>query len=520
VFAETMEMSTYYPAATNITNVDRFHANRESVGNAYNPTNVPDGNLPDGYLVVANRVGIGLANPAMRLEVRDSAGGTVSRFYSDAAGVNQGLAITTNLAAPFVTTLVSGGTNAGDLAFSTAAGAAVTERMRLQAATGNFGIATNNPTSSLSLGGEAVRTISMERRTGNNADGLGLLVRAGGGSAGGNNRTGGTISISGGIATGNGSSSVVFQTATAGAGGNADRIPTTKMTILGNGNVGINTGAPGARLDVAEATAGVFAIRGINTAASSNGIFGQGTSIAIQAQGGTLGVVSTGTTGGAQFTGSGANSYGLFSQGQLYGTYSQGNQSLNSYGVVAIGGLIGAYGTANRPTSYGGYFTGTTHGVFAQSTGAAGTIGIRAAGRNGALIVGSNGYGVQGSGTTFDFYATGAGINYGAPSSLRWKRNVRSIDNALLKINQLRGVYFDWDPSHGGAHDLGVVAEEVGKVFPEIVAYDPNGVDVDAVDYTKLAPALIEAVKELSRKVDALEAEVKTLKEEKARGRK
>jgi hypothetical protein len=66
----------------------------------------------------------------------------------------------------------------------------------------------------------------------------------------------------------------------------------------------------------------------------------------------------------------------------------------------------------------------------------------------------------------YDFYAAGAGINYGSSSSRRWKKNVEPIADPLGKLSQVRGVYFDWDAAHGGAHDVGMIAEEVGKVLP------------------------------------------------------
>jgi hypothetical protein len=111
------------------------------------------------------------------------------------------------------------------------------------------------------------------------------------------------------------------------------------------------------------------------------------------------------------------------------------------------------------------------------------------------------GAGVQGYGfdpTGFDFYAGGPGINYGAASSIRWKSKVQAIDQPLDKLSRLRGVYFDWDAEHGGHHDIGMIAEEVGKVLPEIVNYEANGVDAHGMDYSKLTPLLVEALKELS----------------------
>ena len=55
-------------------------------------------------------------------------------------------------------------------------------------------------------------------------------------------------------------------------------------------------------------------------------------------------------------------------------------------------------------------------------------------------------------------------------SSRRWKENIRLIDNALAKVERLRGVYYDW--KEGKSHDIGLIAEEVGEVIPEVVTYE------------------------------------------------
>jgi hypothetical protein len=89
----------------------------------------------------------------------------------------------------------------------------------------------------------------MERNVGG-ASGQDLTLRAGGAKAAQTNKIGGDLYLQSGISTGNNTSNIFLQTATAGSSGTADNTPTTKMTILGNGNVGINTITPGSSLDV------------------------------------------------------------------------------------------------------------------------------------------------------------------------------------------------------------------------------------------------------------------------------
>jgi hypothetical protein len=115
---------------------------------------------------------------------------------------------------------------------------------------------------------------------------------------------------------------------------------------------------------------------------------------------------------------------------------------------------------------------------------------------------GSSGIGVYGDGQASDFYAGGPGIDYDSPSSIRWKRDIKVIDEPLEKVLRLRGVYFNWDAEHGGHHNVGMVAEEVGKVLPEIVSYEQNGIDARGMDYGKLTPLLVEAVKALKTEID------------------
>ena len=90
-------------------------------------------------------------------------------------------------------------------------------------------------------------------------------------------------------------------------------------------------------------------------------------------------------------------------------------------------------------------------------------------------------------------------------SDERLKDNIKIIDNALSKVNLLRGVEFDWNSNQSTytGHDVGVVAQDVERVVPEIVNTRENG--YKAVKYEKIVPVLIEAIKELSEKVTLLE---------------
>lgn len=166
-----------------------------------------------------------------------------------------------------------------------------TEWMRILS-TGQVGILTSTPTNTLSFGGDATRTISVERNT--TTSGSNLNVLAGGALSGGTDLNGGTLSLRGGVSTGTGSSSIQFQTASAQtASSSTDNTPATRMTIAGTGNVGIGVGSPLGTLDISATRSGTpgstgaqLEVRGIvftdtGTAASGTAPSFSGTRFAI-----------------------------------------------------------------------------------------------------------------------------------------------------------------------------------------------------------------------------------------------
>jgi hypothetical protein len=93
-------------------------------------------------------------------------------------------------------------------------------------------------------------------------------------------------------------------------------------------------------------------------------------------------------------------------------------------------------------------------------------------------------------------------------SSRRWKTNIQTLYGALAKVEQLRGVSYDLKAN--GQHELGVIAEEVGAVVPEVVTWEKNGKDAQSVDYGRLTALLIEAMKEQQREIQQQQAEFRT----------
>tara|TARA_R100000951_G_scaffold16447_1_gene12957 strand:+ start:783 stop:2642 length:1860 start_codon:yes stop_codon:yes gene_type:complete len=99
-------------------------------------------------------------------------------------------------------------------------------------------------------------------------------------------------------------------------------------------------------------------------------------------------------------------------------------------------------------------------------------------------------------------------------SDIRLKDNVKTIENGLDKVCSLRGVSYTWNAgSREGKRDLGVIAQEVEAVIPEIVREKEltlvDGESYKTVDYEKLVGVLIEAVKELKEEIDELKGDKK-----------
>ncbi|MGA1826464.1 MAG: tail fiber domain-containing protein, partial [bacterium] len=103
-------------------------------------------------------------------------------------------------------------------------------------------------------------------------------------------------------------------------------------------------------------------------------------------------------------------------------------------------------------------------------------------------------------------------------SDIRLKEDITPIDNALEKVTALRGVGFKWRVEEYPEKDLtdgrkiGLIAQEVEEVLPEVVSTDDEG--YKAVEYGNLVGVLVEAVKELQAQNKALEAENELIRRE------
>ncbi len=252
------------------------------------------------------------------------------------------------------------------------------------------------------------------------------------------------------------------------------------------------------------------------------------------------------TSSGYSSTAMGSNttSSGYFSTAMGYGTTASGDYSTamgsnttargNSstamgYGTTASGYFSTAMGYGT--TASGEYSTAMGHNV---NTNSLNSFGINVRQSFATKIVSDPYsfnvfYGANGSERKFSLQSDGnMTINPGGDccaiwssqtynSSIRWKENIRPLDNALDKVLKLRGVYFDWKPGKTNAwnetkKDIGFIAEEVGKIFPEMVSYENNdGINAQSLDYARLTSVLVEAVKEQQKQIGEQQGKISNL---------
>lgn len=233
-----------------------------------------------------------------------------------------------------------------------------------------------------------------------------------------------------------------------------------------------------------------------------------------------LGFAGNTTMTGGQNTASGvqaltSNTNGAFITANGWGALKANTTGQNNTAVGAAALLINTSGSENTAVGQGaldGNITGSNltcvgyictaareHLFNATAIGAHAVVG-----ESNSLVLGGTGkWAVKvGIGTTAPSNILTIGRGMGHPvsdswetySSRRWKTNIETLHGALAKVERLRGVTYDEKDSR--KHEVGVIAEEVGAVVPEVVTYEDNGKDARGVDYSRLTALLIEATKE------------------------
>ena len=91
-------------------------------------------------------------------------------------------------------------------------------------------------------------------------------------------------------------------------------------------------------------------------------------------------------------------------------------------------------------------------------------------------------------------------------SSARYKEDIEVLSDPMSVIENISGVSFKWKDS--GKQDYGFIAEDVGRILPDIVSWESNKKDAQGMEYTKLISFLVEAVKKQEKQIDKLNQEL------------
>jgi hypothetical protein len=317
---------------------------------------------------------------------------------------------------------------------------------------------------------------------------------------------------------GGGSGTVTSVAATGGTGISVSGSPITTSGTLTITNTGV-TGITGtANQVIASAGTGSITLslpQSIGTASNptfSTVTFGSGTTIGATpatygstvvsgVNGGYAGFAFTSTTNNRTFM--------VSTAGTISGVYAQSASTWDWYfssgvltvGTVPGGSVTGAVASATTSTNLSGGTVAATSGSFSGNV----------------LISGGLGVGTSAIGTGYIVATQDIEAFY---SDMRLKTIVGPLDNALEKVNSLTGFKFKSNETaqvlgyDGDIVHIGVSAQEVEKILPEIIRSAPingnieGGGDYKTLNYSKLVPLLIEAIKELTTKVNVLEKQL------------
>ncbi|MGE9743848.1 tail fiber domain-containing protein [Bdellovibrio bacteriovorus] len=331
---------------------------------------------------------------------------------------------------------------------------------------------------------------------------------------------GGTGSTTGSIT---GSGALTF--AAGGTNQNITLTPSgTGRTVL-NGNVGIGTTTPAADLEIKRAFGAGGHLR-IGDGYDANSF----ASLGYSAYGANL-IISSGSYWNGsdwQATHTSASHVAVGPDGVMF----KNTKGLTIGGTDPLKNMLLVGGIQNRLEVYPQAATAEGGEIYLQAAGSAGATSdvvldnynnrfrVLVAGAEQMVVASSGNVGVGQTSPSYKMHVNGTVAGTAAyvnTSDQRLKKNITVIEGALEKILRLNGVYFDWrseeypDWNFEQRHDIGVIAQEVEKVFPEAVRTDDKG--FKAVAYSKLVPPLIEAAKAVNMKCEMNLVQIRELQD-------
>ena len=216
-----------------------------------------------------------------------------------------------------------------------------------------------------------------------------------------------------------------------------------------------------------------------------------------------MGTLTEATNTAATAMGSHTEASGSYSTAMGQNTEASGSGSMSTGdSTKASGENAAALGVVTEAQAYGSLVIGRYNVVAGESTDWLPEDPVFVIG-NGDQLTRSNALTVYKNGN-----ATLAGSLFETSDS-RLKRDIVPLDEALSQVSRLRGITFRWkDERLNEGQHFGLLAQEVEKIFPELVSTDSEG--VKAVNYTGLVVPLLRAIQQQQDQIDQLKNRLST----------
>ena len=461
------------------------------------------------------RLGIGTASPSAGVTVYSTTAATQFK----AAGVAPAFTfsdtlVSSNYAAVFGLATSANhfvtGTAAGDMAIanqSTSAGAIVfgtgtTEKMRMTS-TGKLSIGNTNDTYTLDVSGTGRFTGALNGTSATFSDTVAITLTASDSRIKGGDATGRLLLANSGTTTYGifyGASHATYPNTISLVTDNTER-----LRITSGGNVGIGTSSPSYLLSLDSTSATTIGMvqssldiapsLTIRAADSANGTNNEGGALNLRA---------------GQGTGTGSTSNIIFLTAPSVGS-SATRQTATERMRITSGGdvLIGTSSLPSGATSMGSGSMFINNNLYIGNTSGTAGYAVRwDAFANNLYAIWQNASGTDQGGVYLAYGAT----SWTGNSDERLKDINSNIENAIDKLKTLRAVNFSWKLDDTKKENLGLIAQDVEKVFPQVIDENKNG--YLGVRYSELVPVLVKAIQEMNTKLDEQNQTIQNLQEQ------